>query len=1347
MDDQAFLKNLVDVFPNPVLIMEPTGHYLWANLSACTLYGVTLDKLVCQTEADFFTPEESTRLDYGTQTVYTMAQAWSALVPFCSSTGEITPFLFHKTLLVLPSTKKVILVSLCKSEMPSPRSPVKNEPFFQTLLEVGQDWLWEIDLNFRFVYNSPQVEKILGHPPQSLRSYLFFDLLDPSCIARIQHVFLALGHHRENALAKTIEICFKHRNQYAVYAEVTILAILDENRHCVGYRGAIHDVTHQRQSEKTLRAQLDFIQLVIDTLPQPVFFKDNEGVYLGCNHAFCDILGVKDAEELIGKDTKTVWAHDDIHEIEQHDAEILVQKKTLISVETQLTFADKIKHYVLINKAPFFDVKGRVAGIVGVITDMTTLANAKKMISEKTNFLEKVIENLPIGIFAKDPNQNLAFTIWNAHMEKIFGVKREEILGKTDFDLFENKEEAHYYQEIDQAVMGDAEIVEIPEEYVSIGNSYIISHTRKVPIFNKNGEPEILLGILQDITERRRTEAELEKHREHLEELVAEQTGALREAKDKAEATAKSLAETEMKFRSIVEQSLVGIYIFQQDHLVYVNPGLRKLLGYTNEELLYQDIRPYIHPASRRRVVRYMSKQLRGQQNHVQYTLQIQHKKGHYIDLEVYGSVVTYNDEQALIGVTLDTTERNRIENELRASEQRFKILVEQAFDGFYLHTLDTGRFLEINQTACEQTGYGRDELLQLSVFDVEVGFSPQQIEALFKNLNILQMGTPLTIEGQMRHKKGQHFPIEVRTGALILNGQRLGLSLVRDITERKLQEARLKAIFENAAIGIALIDSQGYYIQVNQHWAEMLGYSVQELLKIHSMEITHPEDVDPSLEFIRQMRTGEIESYRFEKRFYRKDRSTIWCDLSVTPIYGPDHTLLSMVGLIVDITERKSFEQRIHYLAYHDSLTSLPNRLNLQEKITEIVQKASSENLLLAILFLDLDRFKTINDSLGHDIGDTLLRMVSNRIQSCLGPHDLVARQGGDEFIIVLTHPHSEEEISIITQHLIESISSPYYIDVHQLHVTSSIGISLFPQDGMDASTLIRHADSAMYHAKEAGRDGYAFFTSEMNAKACEALVIGNNLRRAIENQEFLVYYQPQVDFYTGEIVGAEALIRWYYPDVGWISPAKFIPIAEDNGLIAQIGEWVLRTACRQNKHWQDLGLPKIPIAVNLSGAQCRHVQIGETVENILKEIGLDPHYLELELTEGVIMHDTEWMINLIHAFKDRGIQISIDDFGTGYSSLSYLKHFDVDKLKIDQSFVRDIGKDPDDEAIINAIVSIAKSLKLKVIAEGVETIAQLQYLKHQGCDEMQGYYFSKPVPPEEFQILLFNRKKLSFI
>lgn len=388
---------------------------------------------------------------------------------------------------------------------------------------------------------------------------------------------------------------------------------------------------------------------------------------------------------------------------------------------------------------------------------------------------------------------------------------------------------------------------------------------------------------------------------------------------------------------------------------------------------------------------------------------------------------------------------------------------------------------------------------------------------------------------------------------------------------------------------------------------------------------------------------------------------------------------------------------------------------------------------------FLDLDRFKAINDTLGHSIGDLLLQSVAERLKACIRSSDTVARLGGDEFVVVLPDlREGAHAAATVAQKILKSISNPFVIRDTELHTTASIGISLSPDDGIANEDLIANADVAMYRAKESGRNNFHFFAPEMNDSAYERLAMENNLRRALERQEFVLYYQPQVNSETGRIIGAEALVRWRRQGMGLVPPGMFIPIAEESGLIVAIGEWVLQEACRQNNAWQQEGFSPIPVAVNLSAVQFRQKNLTDLVANALQETGLDPRWLELEITESGIMQNAEAAVNTLHSLKQMGLKLSIDDFGTGYSSLSYLKRFPLDKLKIDQSFVRDITTNPDDAAIVTAIIGMAKSLKLRVIAEGVETKGHLDFLTSNGCVEIQGYYFGKPVPADEFGRLL---------
>jgi len=450
------------------------------------------------------------------------------------------------------------------------------------------------------------------------------------------------------------------------------------------------------------------------------------------------------------------------------------------------------------------------------------------------------------------------------------------------------------------------------------------------------------------------------------------------------------------------------------------------------------------------------------------------------------------------------------------------------------------------------------------------------------------------------------------------------------------------------------------------------------------------------------------------------------------------DIQLIEMAAHFIAIAiERKQAEAHIHQLAHFDPLTNLPNRLLLDKRAHEAISAAQRTGTSLAVLFLDLDHFKNINDNLGHRIGDELLIALTRRLQSVMRDEDTVSRLGGDEFIFVLPDTGVGEAANV-AEKLLPLVAQPYHLGSHELTITSSIGIAMYPEDGADFDTLIKAADVAMYRAKQAGRNGHCYFTNEMQVRSARALTLENALRRALERNQLKVYYQPQISMQDNRIIGAEALVRWHHPELGVISPAEFIPIAEDSGQIYQIGEWVLRTATHQLKAWMNAGIAPMMVAVNLSAIQFRHSRLPELVTAILKEAALPPQYLELELTEGVAMDDPLAAIAVMDNLDSRGIRMSIDDFGTGYSSLNYLKKFKVYKLKIDQSFVRDIGSDPEDKAIVVAIISMAQSLGFQTIAEGVETAGQLAFLREQGCDEVQGYYFSQALPADQFELFI---------
>ncbi|WP_189941928.1 EAL domain-containing protein [Sulfuriferula thiophila] len=469
-----------------------------------------------------------------------------------------------------------------------------------------------------------------------------------------------------------------------------------------------------------------------------------------------------------------------------------------------------------------------------------------------------------------------------------------------------------------------------------------------------------------------------------------------------------------------------------------------------------------------------------------------------------------------------------------------------------------------------------------------------------------------------------------------------------------------------------------------------------------------------------------------------RRDGYEAAIEDSAAPIRDRGGRVTGAVIVFHDVSEARSMLLKMAHLAQHDFLTDLPNRLLLNDRLMQTIAMARRTRKQLAVLFMDLDRFKTINDSLGHLVGDKLLQSVAHRLTACVRGSDTVSRQGGDEFIVLLADVENANAAGHSATKILTALAENHCIAEHDLNVTLSIGISIFPDDGEDAETLLKNADAAMYHAKENGRNNYQFFKQEMNERAVERQSLEGSLRQALARQEFVLHYQPKVNLKTGAITGAEALIRWKHPVRGLLYPKQFVPIAEETGLIVSIGQWVLREACRQAKAWQDDGHRPIPVAVNISAVEFRREQLLAEIKDILRDTGLEPRYLEIELTESVLVHDIASTMTALLALKVLGVQLAIDDFGTGYSSLSYLRQFPIDTLKIDQSFVHDIAAERTDVAIVSAVIGLGNSLKLRVIAEGVETGKQLAFLQTEHCEEGQGFYFSHPVDANAFVKLL---------
>jgi diguanylate cyclase (GGDEF)-like protein/PAS domain S-box-containing protein len=550
--------------------------------------------------------------------------------------------------------------------------------------------------------------------------------------------------------------------------------------------------------------------------------------------------------------------------------------------------------------------------------------------------------------------------------------------------------------------------------------------------------------------------------------------------------------------------------------------------------------------------------------------------------------------------------------------------------------------------------------------------------------------------------------------------------------------EENFRAIYTHALEGIYQAGMDGKILSANPAMARLLGYaSPAELIA----EVGNMQRLHVHREARAEATAAVLErdaAFGLEVEFYRKDMSTLWVSINARVVRDEKGAPLYTEAFVTDITQRRRAEERVRYLAQHDALTGLPNRGLFRDRIALAIAQARRERRSVAVLFIDLDHFKHINDSLGHQVGDRLLRAAARRLQRCLREGDSVARLGGDEFVIGLPRIDSSNDAALVAQKAIEALARPLVVDEHELHVTGSIGISLYPMDGEEVDVLMRAADTAMYHAKEKGRDNYQFFTSVLNEAAQSRLMIANRLHHALERGEFALNYQPQVDLESGRVFAAEALIRWRQPEFGAVTPAEFVRVAEETGVIFQLGEWALREACEQLVRWRKQGFTDMRVAVNLSPQQFRRAGFPDTAARILRETGLPPQALELELTESTLMTQSAENVTILERLAAMGVELAVDDFGTGYSSLSYLQRFPIHTLKIDQSFVSGIGADPNDTAIVTAVIAMANSLHLKVVAEGVETFAQAAFLKQQGCPAAQGFYYSAPMPAEELGRLL---------
>jgi diguanylate cyclase (GGDEF)-like protein/PAS domain S-box-containing protein len=708
------------------------------------------------------------------------------------------------------------------------------------------------------------------------------------------------------------------------------------------------------------------------------------------------------------------------------------------------------------------------------------------------------------------------------------------------------------------------------------------------------------------------------------------------------------------------------------------------------------------------------------------------------IDVAVSSSYVrdAENNPVGVVYAASDVTERRRAEQQLRESEERYRKLFDSNPMPMWVYDFETLRFIDVNQSAVRHYGYSREEFLGMTIAQI------RPADELPRMREALEQAMPHNEGKIFRHQKkdGTVLETEVTSFEFESAGRRARLVIAVDVTERRRAEQRLREseeryrlLFERNLAGVFRTTLEGHILECNEALARTFGYESPAELVAQPAANVYEQSED------RQRLMSRLKEQRvlsnIEVRMRRRDGTPIWVLENMTLLDGD-----IIEGTIIDITDRKTAQEQMEYQAYHDVLTDLPNRLLFRDRIGVALAHAKRHRTSAAVMFLDLDQFKIVNDSLGHTVGDSLLRAAGARLVTSVRAHDTVARMGGDEFTILLSDVNGSSDAATVAQKLLDAVSHPIIVDGHELFVTTSIGIALFPEDGGDAETLLKNADRAMYHAKEQGRNNYQFASVAALEETTGRLSLERSLHHAFERKEFVLHYQPMINLSTGSTIGAEALIRWNHPERGQMLPDEFIPVAEECGLIHPIGEWVLRTACEQMRRWHRSGRSDLRLAVNLSPRQFQQHNLSGMIEGVLRETGYPAELLDIEITETTAMQHAEMSLGVMLRLKEMGIRICIDDFGTGYSSLSYLKRFPIDTLKIDQNFVRDLnsGSATSAGAIVSAVISMARALKLNVIAEGVENEEQLDFLRRENCQAVQGFLCSAPLPADEFEMTL---------
>jgi len=952
--------------------------------------------------------------------------------------------------------------------------------------------------------------------------------------------------------------------------------------------------------------------------------------------------------------------------------------------------------------------------VLGSFMDITERKVIEESLFQSEEKYRNILESIEEGYYEIDIAGNLTF--FNDSLCRIIGYPKEELLG-MNYQQYEYKETIkNVFQKYNEVFETGKPVSSFDRQIIRKDGTKRYVETSILLREDSSGTPIGFRGIARDITERKRME--------------------------------EALHQSEQKYRTILEE--MDEAYFEVDlagNYTYVNDAISRLLGYPKEELLGTTFRKQVNEEDTALLYDAFGKIFTTDKPVRDIAYKAIRKGGEIKYAEITGFPIQNHKGEVIgfRGIGRDVTERKRMEEALRQSEQRYRTILEEMDEAYFEVDL-SGNYTYVNDAISRLLGYPKEELLG-TTFRKQV--NEEDTARIYDAFGkIFTNGKPVRDIAYKAIRKGGEIKYAEITGFSIQNqkGEVVGFrGIGRDVTERKRMEEtlrqseqRYRTILEEMDEAYFEVDLAGNYTYVNDAISRLLGYPKEELIGTTFRKQVNEEDTALLYDAFGKIFTNGKPVRDIAYKAIRKDGEIRYSEIAGFPIQNQKGEVVGFRGIGRDVTERKRSEEQIRHMATHDALTELPNRMMFGQLLNHALQAAKRNKRQLAVLFIDLDRFKIINDTLGHEAGDLLLKTIATRFKQTLRAMDVVARLGGDEFVILVEEVDNPGQLVTVAQKILCAAMKPVSLIGEECRVTASVGISVYPKDGEDEQALMKTADKAMYFAKEEGKNNYQFYSEDMKSHSIEQLSLETHLRLALERNELSLNYQAKLDFKTGAITGVEALLRWHSPTLGDVTPTQVIPVAEETGLIIPIGRWVMKTACAQNVAWQQQGLPPVCISVNLSLRQLRDENLIEDIKTTLRDSGMAPHLLELEITESMVMHNPARMVVILTQIKDMGVRLAIDDFGTGYSSLAHIRRFPIDTIKVDRSFIRNVPEDYEDKAIIEAIISMGQTLSLTVVAEGVETQEQMDFLRQHSCDEMQGYYFSKPVAADEFANLL---------